>query len=344
MQVAPMVSMKDVAREAGVSVGTVSSVLNGKETVKSVNRQKVMDAVRKLDYKPNMVARSLRTNRSGSVGLIIPDITNPYYPELARGVEDVVREEGLTLFLCNSDRDAEKEWDYAQELAQKRVDGIIIAKPHMSLEQLNLLRSYCKVVLADGTDWSLRDFDLVNVNNQAGATSAIRLLIEYGHRDIAFVGGLIESQSMHDRLNAYRSMLAAYGIPYRPEWVWECDYSWRQSREAARKLLTADGPHPTAIFVANDLMAMGVIRGIADCGLRVPEDISVCGFDDIAMSELSIPALTTIRQPKYEMGRQSAQILIQKIRGETEGVVRRILETSVVLRDTVGPAPAAPRR
>ena len=336
-----MVSMKDVAQEAGVSIGTVSGVLNGKKTIKPQNYQRVMDAVKKLDYRPNMLARSLRTNITGSIGLIIPDITNPYYPELARGVEDVARKAGVTLFLCNSDRDVEKELGYAQALVQKQVDGIIIAKPHISLEQLQALGRTCKIVLVDGTEEQLREFDLVNVDNKTGAASAIDLLLSYGHRNIAFIGGVIESQSMQYRLDAYRAALAEQGIPYRPEWVRECDYSWSSGREAAIEILSASGSRPTAFFVGNDIMALGVIRGIHDCGLRVPEDISVCGFDDIAMAELAVPALTTVRQPKYEIGRQSARLLLQKIHGEDGGITHKILDTEIVFRGSVACAPSA---
>ena len=335
-----MVSMKDVAQEAGVSIGTVSGVLNGKKTIKPQNYQKVMDAVQKLDYRPNMLARSLRTNITGSIGLIIPDITNPYYPELARGVEDAARKANVTLFLCNSDRDVDKEWGYAQALAQKQVDGIIIAKPHISREQLDMLARTCKIVLVDGTEEQLREFDLVNVDNRSGAASAIDLLLSYGHRDIAFVGGILESQSMQDRLDAYRAVLEQNGIPYRPEWVRECSYNWHSGRAAALELLTAPGPHPTAFFVGNDIMALGVVRGIHDCGLRVPEDVSVCGFDDIAMAELAFPALTTVRQPKYEVGYESAQLLLGRIYGEQQGdIVHQVLETTIAFRKTVDWAP-----
>lgn len=334
-----MVSMKDVARTAGVSIGTVSGVLNGKKTIKPQNVQKVLDAIEKLDYKPNMLARSLRTNVSGSIGLIIPDINNPYYPELARGVEDTARKAGVTLFLCNSDRDVEKEWYYAQALVQKKVDGIIIAKPHMDVERLEELSRSCPLVLVDGTEEQLRRFDLVNVDNKAGAASAIELLLAYGHRKIAFIGGVIDAESMAHRLEAYHSVLEAHGIPYRPEWVRTCDYNWRSGREAARELLSAEGPRPTAIFVGNDIMALGVIRGAHDCGLRVPDDLSVCGFDDIAMAEVTIPALTTIHQPKYEIGIQCAQLLLRKVGGESQDVVHKVLDTAIIFRDTVAYAP-----
>ena len=336
-----MGSMKDVARMAGVSIGTVSGVLNGKKTIKPQNVQKVLAAVEKLDYKPNMLARSLRTNISGSIGLIIPDINNPYYPELARGVEDVARKAGVTLFLCNSDRDVEKEWAYAQALAQKKVDGIIIAKPHMGVERLEELRRACPLVLADGTEEQLREFDLVNVDNRTGAASAMELLLAYGHREIAFIGGVIDSESMAHRMEAYHRVLEAHHIPCRPEWVRTCDYNWNSSREVARQLLAGGPARPTAIFAGNDILALGVIRGAWDCGLRVPEDLSVCGFDDIAMAEVTIPSLTTVHQPKYEIGAESARLLLRKVRGEPREVVHRVLETEIVLRDTVARGPAA---
>lgn len=334
-----MVSMKDVARLANVSVGTVSGVLNGKKAIKPANVEKVLAAVEELGYRPNMLARSLRTNVSNSIGLIIPDITNPYYPELARGVEDAAHMANFTLFLCNSDRSAEKEWYYAQALVQKKVDGMIIVKPRCTLEQLKRLKQSCKLVLADGTDSELEEFDLINVDNKAGAVSAVNLLLTYGHRDIAFIGGIVESQSAKHRLEAYQATLACHNIPYRPELVRECMYDWRGGRVAAQSLLTSNGPKPTAIFVGNDILAFGVIRGIYDCGLRVPEDISVCGFDDIAMSELSIPALTTVRQPKYEVGRQSAELLLQRIQTDSSETVHKVLDTSVIFRNTVSRSP-----
>lgn len=333
-----MASMKDVARLAGVSLGTVSAVLNGKQTVKKQNYDQVMHAVEQLGYQPNLLARSMRTSVSGTVGLIIPDVSNPYYPELARGVEDVVREAGMTLFLCNSDRSPEKEWNYAQAMAQKQVDGIIIAKPRMTLEQLRALQRSCKLVLVDSAEADLDDFDMVNVDNTVGSANAVRHLIACGHQKIAFISGSMEASSMAQRLDAYCSVLRENGIAYCAEWVKPCDYTWRSGYTATKELLALPNP-PTAIFAGNDIMAFGAIRAIFDSALRVPQDISVCGFDDIAMAEMMVPALTTVHQPKYEIGMQSAALLLRKIRCETTAVFHKELATNLVLRESVAAAP-----
>ena len=330
-----MVSMKEVAHAAGVSIGTVSGVLNGKTTIKPENYHKVMDAVERLGYQPNMVARSLRTNTSNSIGLIIPDITNPYYPELERGVEDVAKDAGQTLILCNSDRNPVQEWELALSLVQKQVDGIISAKPKMTREQLETISRYCKLVLVDGTEEELGEFDLVNVDCGSAARSALNVLMSHGHRKIAYIGGFIDSSSARQRLDAYLDVLKERGMECRSEWVETCSYSWRAGRDAALKILARNKEQPTAFFVANDIIALGVIRGLQDCGLRVPEDVSVCGFDDIALAELYYPALTTVRQPKYEIGRLSAQMLLQRISGASTEPVHRILDANVVFRDTV---------
>ena len=326
--------MKDVAKLAGVSLGTVSAVLNGKQTVKKQNYNQVMQAVQQLGYQPNLLARSMRTSVSGTVGLIIPDVSNPYYPELARGVEDVVREAGMTLFLCNSDRSTEKEWNYAQALAQKQVDGLIIAKPRMSTDQLRTLQRSCKIVLVDSAETDLDDFDMINVDNCVGSANAVRHLISCGHRKIAFLSGSLEAYSMSQRLDAYCSVLRENGIDFCEQWVRICDYSWRSAYDAALDLLALPDP-PTAIFAGNDIMAFGAIRAVFDSGLRVPNDISVCGFDDILMAGMMVPALTTVHQPKYEIGIQSATLLLRKIRSETAAVYHKELATNLVLRDSV---------
>ena len=326
--------MKDVAKLAGVSLGTVSAVLNGKQTVKKQNYDQVMQAVQQLGYQPNLLARSMRTSVSGTVGLIIPDVSNPYYPELARGVEDVVREAGMTLFLCNSDRSTEKEWNYAQALAQKQVDGLIIAKPRMSADQLHTLQRSCKIVLVDSAETDLDDFDMINVDNCVGSANAVQHLISCGHRKIAFLSGSLEAYSMSQRLDAYCSVLRENGIDFCEQWVRICDYSWRSAYDAALDLLALPDP-PTAIFAGNDIMAFGAIRAVFDSGLRVPNDISVCGFDDILMAGMMVPALTTVHQPKYEIGLQSATLLLRKIRSETNAIFHKELATNLVLRESV---------
>ena len=289
-----MSTIKDVAREAGVSLGTVSNVLNGKPNVKKENKEKVQKAIRKVGFQYNMAASFLRTKTSKNIGLIIPSITNPYYPELARGVSDSARIASLTVFLCNDDRDVSKEHRYVDELLSKGVDGIILVKPQMNLSELKELNRQTALVLVD-------------------------------------VGEDIEC-----RVQTYRRCLADYGFDYRPEYVISGNYDWQSGYTAARQLMQLQDP-PTAIFASNDLMALGVIKSALEKGIRIPEELSVLGFDDIDMSNLCTPSLTTIHQPKYEIGIESMNMLLACMNGEMpKNGMKTILETRLVFRDSVG--------
>lgn len=335
-----MATVKDVAREAGVSLGTVSNVLNGKESVKEANRQKVFAAMKKLGFHYNMMASALRTKSTKNIGLIIPTIKNPYYPELARGVEDEARKVGYTVFFCNSDRQEEKERTYVEALVSKGVDGLILIKPQLGAEELKELGKRTALVVQDWNADSWEDFPGVNVNDYTGIVQGMNLLFRYGHRRIAFIGGLMESYSSNRRLMAYRNCLEAQGIPYRPEYVVQGDYGWVSGYDGAKGLITRN-PRPTALMIANDMMAMGAMKALQSRGLQIPGDISVMGYDDIEMSRLCTPALTTIHQPKYEVGVAAFKLLHQSISGEEwPGAERHILlETRLIERDSVGYAP-----
>lgn len=335
-----MATVKDVAREAGVSLGTVSNVLNGKGSVKEANREKVWEAVKKLGFHYNMTASALRTKSTKNIGLIIPTIINPYYPELARGVEDEARKEGFTVFLCNSDRQEEKERTYINALVSKGVDGIILVKPRIEKEELRKLGERTSLVVQDWDTDSWDGFPGVNVNDYVGIVQGMNLLFRYGHRRIAFIGGLMESYSSRRRLMAYENCLEAQGIPYRPEYVILGDYSGSSGYEAAKKLLKLE-QMPTAIIASNDMMAMGAMKAIQAKGLQIPGDISVIGYDDIEMSRLCTPSLTTIHQPKYEAGVAAFKLLRQSISGEEIPGEKRhvLLETRMIERDSAGYAP-----
>lgn len=337
-----MVTIKDVAKEAGVSVGTVSAVINGYKSVKSANFKKVSQAIEKLDYKPNMMARALKTGISMSFGLVIPDITNPYYPEVARSVEDAARQEGFTVFLCNSDRDAAKEKDYINALISKNVVGIIITKPRMSFKDLVSLQETCNLVLVDTTEEMKECFNVVNINDADGVRDGMNMLFEYGHEKIAYVSGLLESNSAINRFNAYKESLKANGIRYRSEYVKTMQYDWFSGYTAAIELLRLSEV-PTAIFAANDLIAMGVLKALQERNVNVPLDISVMGFDDIDQSSYCIPPLTTVRQPKYELGLASVNILINRFRDpdKTDECVAVDLNTELIRRESVNYAKSA---
>lgn len=333
-----MATVKDVARAAGVSLGTVSNVLNGKASVKPESREKVNRAIEKLGFQLNMTASALRTKATKNIGLIIPTIVNPYYPELARGVEDEVREMGCTLFLCNSDRDEEKERQYVNALLSRGADGLILVKTRLPEAELARLKSRTALVLVDYEPESRESFCVINVDDTDGVIQGMRHLMEHGHRQIAFICGLVDAYSSLCRMDAYKKCLKDQGIEYRPQYVVLGDYSWESGYSAAGRLLALEEP-PTAIFAANDIMAMGVIKAATENGISVPEELSVMGYDDIEMSNLCSPALTTIHQPKYQVGLKAVTMLMQCL-NRPEDKYRQIwMDTRLVARESIADTP-----
>lgn len=334
--------MKDVAREAGVSLGTVSNVLNGLQTVQPKNYEKVMSAVEKLGFRSNMTARALRTRMSENIGLILPSINNPYYHELARGVEDAANDLGLTVFLCNGDRNLQKERKYIDALVSKGVDGLILIKPQIGLEEADTLCNRIRVVLVDVEVPPSSRFSVVKMNDALGVQQALDLLWSYGHKKIAFISGLLESDSSRTRYNTYLSFLRNQKLPKEKSYIAIGNYTWNSGYLITNEFLSLPNP-PTAIFAANDIMAIGSIKAIHERGLRIPEDISVVGFDNIDMAELCYPGLTTVNQPKYEIGKISVSMLDRYLREDINGghVPPQVvtLEPTIIHRASAGPAP-----
>lgn len=336
-------TMKDVAREAGVSLGTVSNVLNKQFSVRPENRERVLTAVRRLGFRSNMAARTLKTRLSRNIGLIIPNINNPFYPELARGVEDVANKAGLTVFLCNNDRDVLKERKYIEELIARNVDGLILVKPQVTLKEVDEISQVIKVVMVDIQVPPSSPYNTLNIEDEAGIRLGMELLHGYGHTKIAFVTGLLESDSSKNRFRAYTNFLEENQITLCKEYVINGNYNWSDGYSAAITLLGLSDP-PTAIFAANDMMAIGMLKALQDKGLNVPEDVSVMGFDNIEISSLSTPSLTTINQPKYEMGTLSTKMLLRILNQDdpSQQIGQTItLKTEIVYRKSVGPVKPA---
>ena len=328
--------MKDVAREAGVSLGTVSNVLNNKSTVLEENRLKVMNAVKRLDFRSNLVARTLKTKSSSDIGLIIPNINNPFYPELARGVEDAANATGFTVLLCNDDRDANKERNYINSLITKNVRGIILIKPQISLKEIDKVKRHMAVVLVDCDTPARSAYNVVNVDDREGVAKALAYLYAKGHRKIAFVKGLDDSLSSHDRVSAYMDFLRSKKLHFNRQFICEGAYSWNGGYNVAERLLALSDP-PTAIMAANDLMAIGCMKAAQNMGFNVPGDVSVVGFDNLDITNLCSPRLTTINQPKYEMGRKSVELLLRSLQNGSDPAMEKvILQTEVVERESVG--------
>ena len=341
-----MPNITDVAREAGVSIATVSRVVNDNGyPVRAETRAQVEEAVKRLGFRPNDLARGLMQKRTRTVGLLVPDLANPYYPEIARGVEDVASEHLYALVFCNTDRRADKTEYYVKTLLEKRMDGIIIAGGGTDFtEASTAFAEYGAPVVFIGRHGE--GGNSVQISNAAAARDATAHLTMLGHNRIAFLAGPLALTSVQDRLEGYRAGLDDAGIPFDPQLLREGDFGERAGYQAAQELL-AQPQRPTAIFAANDLMAIGAIAATRDAGLDVPTDVSVVGFDGIALASYVRPALSTVAIPTYELGAAATRMLLELIDGkqhpEPEPPEGRTvwLPTELVVRESSGLAPGA---
>jgi LacI family transcriptional regulator, galactose operon repressor len=306
-------SIKDVAERAGVSIGTVSNVLNRPEKVATATREQVLAAIAELGFVRNSSAAQLRAGTSRSLGLIVLDMANPFFQDVAKGVEDVATELGYALMLCNTDEQAARENWYLQVLEEQRVRGVLITPVALSSERLDALRRRgTPTVLVDRHDPRV-DCCSVAVDDVAGGELAGAHLIALGHRRIAYVTGPLTLRQCADRLAGLRKAVAAAGLdPSRVIEIVEAPtLKARIGYEAARKLLDS-GTDVSAAFCANDLLALGVLRAAVSTGRRVPDDIALLGYDDIEFAADAAVPLSSIRQPTVQIGRTAARLLLEE--------------------------------
>lgn len=325
--------MRDVAEQAGVSVTTVSHVINETRPVSDELRVRVVSAMEQLRYKPNRLARSLRQGRTYTIGMIVPDSTNPFFAEIARGIEDTTFGYRYSLILCNSDGDLEKELFYINHLAEKQVDGILFIAAGVSTDHIGmLLRRQIPVVVVDR---NLSDVavDAVLTDNRGGGYLATKYLVELGHRRIACITGPSDVTPSAERVAGYRQALQEAGIPADEELVIRGNFDYESGYAAAETLLSLS-PRPTAIFACNDLMAVGVLSAANRHGLRIPDDLSVIGFDDVRLASFTVPLLTTVGQPKHEIGVLAATWLLERIEQPDQPPRKRMLDVSLKVRQT----------
>ncbi|MFQ5343324.1 MAG: LacI family DNA-binding transcriptional regulator [Anaerolineae bacterium] len=328
-----MATIKDVAEHAGVSPTTVSHVLNETRYVSPELVTRVWEAVEDLKYQPNAVARSLRRKQTHTLGMIIPDNSNPFFAEVARGIEDLCFDLGYNVILCNSDQNRDKERTYIDLLTEKRVDGIVFvaAGGHAKHLQSVLERGVPVVVV----DRELQDIqcDRVLTDNWSGGRKATDHLIQRGHKRIACIAGPSDLTPSWERVRGYREALEAAGLPFDEQLIRRGDFRAPSGYTAMQELLALPEP-PTAVFVCNDLMAIGAMRAISEQGLGIPGDVAVVGFDDIALASYSNPPLTTMAQPRQEMGRLAAELLIKRVRDNDRPPQRQLLETRLIIRQS----------
>ncbi|MES0361786.1 MAG: LacI family DNA-binding transcriptional regulator [Anaerolineales bacterium] len=328
-----IVTMRDVAEHAGVSVTTVSHVVNNTRSVNPDTRSRVEEAMRVMGYQPNVVARSLRRGKTHTIGIILPDSANPYFAEVVRGIEDTSFSQGYSVILCNSDNDLDKERLYTNVLLEKQVDGIIFVAAGLSGENIHQLQGRgIPLVLVDRRVPEI-EADYVLTDNQGGGRLATRHLIDHGHLVIACIAGPEGIKLSSDRIAGYRHALDEEGIPNQPELIIEGDFQFQSGYHAAQRLFEKRTA-PTAIFACNDLMAIGVYRFAHEKGLRIPEQLSVVGFDDIRLAAYAHPPLTTIRQPKHTMGSAAAKLLLERMNQRDSAPRLEVLEPQLITRES----------
>jgi LacI family transcriptional regulator len=328
------ITIKDVAQEAGVSIATVSRVLNEQSGVSKELVEQVKAAVQKLNYQPNAIARALKNSESRSIGLIIPDIENPFFPALVRGVEDAMQEIGYAVILCNTDGHSEVEERYIKFLLSKQVDGILFVG-NLNFEQNPWLAALpVPMVLLDRKIVGA-PFSTVMVDNELGAFMAVEHLIKQGRHHIAIISGKSQSPISIDRVNGAIRALTMYGYPCSKQNILNRYFTFEGGYQAVNELIASESFFD-GIFAANDMMAIGAIECLTKYGRQVPDDVAVVGFDDIRLATWYKPSLTTVRQPVYEMGQVAVKSLLEQLTdGKTEAS-DKILKPELIIRRSSG--------
>jgi len=310
------ITIYDVAREANVSMATVSRVVNGNPNVKPVTRKKVLEVIERLGYRPNAVARGLASKKTTTVGVIIPDISNIFFAELARGIEDIATMYKYNIILSNSDQNKEKELHLLNTMLGKQVDGIVFMGGNITADHVEeFAKSPVPIVLAGSIEESTQ-IPSVNIDYEEAVFDSVKEFINKGHKNIAFVvGPLHEPKNAQKKLKGYQRALQESGLPYNEELVVEGDYTYDSGIEAFEKLLEAK-ERPTAILVGADEMALGIVHGAEDKGYSIPEDFEVITSDNTRLSLMVRPQLTTIIQPLYDIGAVAMRLLTKLMNKE----------------------------
>ena len=328
-------SIYDVARESGVSVFTVSAVVNKKSHVGKKLRERVEAAIRKLNYRPNLIARSLAKQQTHTIGMIVPDIANPFFPMVVRGAEDAAQKHGYNLLLCNSDDNLDKEASAIELLLSKRVDGILLTKAagdllpplRQMIKEVNIpfvlvMRTYPKLTK-----------DAVITDDYQGAYDAVCHLARAGRRRIGLVSGPLKVSNAVARWQGFHDALKAEGLSFDPKLVIEGDYRIESGFRAGHALLSH---HPDGIYVANHLMTIGLLKAAEEMGLSCPDDFGLVSFDDYPWLGVFRPRLTTVELPKHQLGSEAAKLLIERIAGSRKKAVVRKLQPELRIRESCG--------
>lgn len=326
------VTIKDIAKKIGVSYATVSRALNGRSGVNEDTRQMIIAEAKKMGYQPNAIARGLVMKQTNTIGLVIPDITNPFFPEIARGVEDAANEFGYTVFLCNTNWNRNKEMTYLKVLQEKRVDGIIMTP--VSDDDEDLFDSITTPLVFISRIPNEPNDSYVVIDNIRGGFLATKHLLESGYKKVAYIGGKSEVHSNSERLEGYKMALNLYRYKIDESLIVNGSFKSESGYEIAKKLLESEN-RPDSIFAGNDVIALGVLQCLKEYDINIPEEFGIIGFDDIPFASYPQIRLSTISQPKYQMGKCAMEILVNHIKEKpVKDLKKVILEPELVVRGT----------
>jgi LacI family transcriptional regulator len=331
-----MATIREVAESAGVSYATVSHVINNTRLVLPETRARVLAAMDALNYRPNALARSLRQGKTNTLGLVLPDSANPFFAEISRSIEDEAFKKGYSVFLCNTELDTQRELFYVDVLSKKQVDGIIFVAAGDQVDSLEFLVSRNMPVVMIDRNLPNVEVDAVLTDNQLGGYLATRHLLELGHKRIACIAGPSSITPSAERLIGFRKALEEAGLPYDKRLILRGDFHPQSGMEITHSILKRK-PRPTAIFALNDLMALGALRAAAEAGFSVPADLAVVGYDDLELAQYANPPLTTISQPKKEVGVQAVRLLVDRMSRKSRAPSRLVLAPELIVRRSTTP-------
>lgn len=327
-------TIRNVAQEAGVSISTVSKVIHQTGSISEQTRKKVLQAMSKLNYHPDIAAASLRGKRTKVIGLLIPDISNPFYAEVARSIEDRSCELGFNVMMCNTDNDIEKEKTYLSLLASQRIDGLVVASAFRSTDLLEAMVEQGVPIALIASEIPKLSIDTVTVDDYKGGYLATSYLLSLGHKKIAIIVENVRSNV--PRLEAFKDAMEETELPILDGYIIHTEALIQKGYESALQLLSLQ-ERPTAIFACNDLLAAGVIQAAKEMGLNIPNDLSVVGFDNTVLSTTTSPMLTTVAQPVKEMGLKVVDLLTKEMQAAKPYKERLLLSPELIIRQSTAP-------
>lgn len=329
------VTIYDVAREAGVSMATVSRVVNNNPNVKPQTRKKVFEAIERLGYRPNAVARGLASKKTTTVGVVIPDISNPIFSEVARGIEDIANMYHYNIILCNADKKKEKEIRVVNTLLEKQVDGLLFMGGTVTDDHLQAFRTSSVPIVLCATTSSDDTIPSVDIDHESAAYDAVKALIDNGHRVIGMISGTLQDPANgYARYQGYKRALEDNGLSVKDEYVRVGNYRYESGMETMKYFLELE-ERPTAIFSATDEMAIGAIHMAQDHGLKVPDDISVISVDNTRMASMVRPQLSSVAQPMYDIGAVSMRLLTKLMKKESVEHTKVTLPHELIARKSM---------